>query len=169
MQRALLPVEDSVRNQFDHLSTRVKTTEIKIDQISKSIHQDITATFNARIEQLEGKLNASIEQKTSASDLKQHRESLDSSVDLLNKKVDSSFSALNQKISNLEIKLTKQNAAAKTEMLQVIDTDLKRLKKELTIRIDALDHSLRQSIEKQVKLEKELGQMKGTILSFAPL
>jgi len=61
----------------------------------------------------------------------------------LNKKVDSSFSALNQKISNLEIKLTKQNAAAKTDIPQVIDTDLKLLKKELTIRIDALDHSLR--------------------------
>jgi len=61
----------------------------------------------------------------------------------LNKKVDSSFSALNEKISNLETKLTKQNDAAKTEMPQVIDTDLKLLKKELTIRIDALDHSLR--------------------------
>jgi hypothetical protein len=109
----------------------------------KSIHQDTTATFNARIEKLESKLNASIEQKTSASDLKQHRESLDSSVDLLNKREDSSFSALNEKISNLETKLTKQNDAAKTEMCSAIDTNLELLKNELTLRIDALDHSLR--------------------------
>ena len=161
MQRALLPVEDSVRNQFDHLSTRVKTTEIKIDQISKSTHQDITDTFNAKIEQLEGKLNASLQEKASASDLKQLRESLDSSIDLLNKKVDSSFSGLKDQISNLETKLTKQNAAANTEMVA-----RDKAQKEL---ISSLELQLRQSMDKQLKLEKELAQIKDTVLNSTQL
>ena len=57
--------------------------------------------------------------------------------------MNSTLSALNEKISNLENELTKQNDAAKTEMRSAIDTNLELLKKELTLRIDALDHSLR--------------------------
>jgi hypothetical protein len=57
--------------------------------------------------------------------------------------MNSTLSALNEKISNLENELTKQNDAAKTEMRSAIDTNLELLKKELTLRIDGLDHSLR--------------------------
>ena len=128
----MLPQEHSIRNQFDHLSSRVRHSEDKIEKMPKNIEKDIVKGFDEKLRLLEARLKASIDENSSITEHEKLRETLESSIKSVHTKFDSSSSSFDEKMSSLEAQLERISSEALSEISSRIEEEMRLFKKQVS-------------------------------------